>query len=149
LTAALAGALLLEGAATATLAAGAASTLAVRTWAAIVVSNATSLGLSTRLSTGFTALLVAALFVAFVTLAGAVALVTARRLVVALRSVDRVVLLLRAAWAFGALAVLFFRISTVVVFLSDEFLRAAALLFEVPARVIVLALLAVPVLFAV
>jgi hypothetical protein len=94
-------------------------------------------------------LLVAALFVAFVTLAGAVALVTARRLVVALRSVDRVVLLLRAAWALGALAVLFFRISTVVVFLSDEFLRAAALLFEVPARVIVLALLAVPVLFAV
>jgi hypothetical protein len=92
-------------------------------------------------STGFTALLVAALFVAFVTLAGAVALVTARRLAIAFRSAERVVLL-RAARALGALAVLFFRISTVVVFLSTEFLRAARLPLEVPARPIALTLLA-------
>jgi hypothetical protein len=49
--------------------------------------------------------------------------------------------LLRGAWAFWALAVFLFRISTVVGFLSIEFLRAAAaLLFEAPARVAVLAL---------
>jgi hypothetical protein len=45
--------------------------------------------------------------------------------------------LLRAASAFWALAVFFFRISTVVVFLWFKFLRAAALLFEFSARVVV------------
>jgi hypothetical protein len=96
-------------------------------------------------------LVVPGLFVAFVTLAGTVVLATARRLVVALRSAERVVFLLRATGAFGALAVLFFRISTVVGFLSTEFLRLAALLFEVPARAIVLALFEapLPVVFAV
>jgi hypothetical protein len=95
-------------------------------------------------STGFTVLTVPVIFVAFATLAAFAGLATARRLVAGWC----VVVLARAAPAFWALAVFLFRISTVVVFLS-MFLRAAALLFEVPARVIVLALLAVPVLFAV
>jgi hypothetical protein len=86
-------------------------------------------------STGFTVLTVPVIFVAFVTLAALAGLATARRLVVGWC----VVVLARAAPAFWALAVFLFRISTVVVFLS-MFLRAAALLFEVPARAAFMAL---------
>jgi hypothetical protein len=78
---------------------------------------------------------VLAVFVAFVTLAALAVLTTDRRAAV---TGLRAVLLLRAASAFSALAVFFFRISTVVAFLSI-FLRAAALLFEVSARAVVLA----------
>jgi hypothetical protein len=89
-------------------------------------------------SIGFMALVVPAFFVAFVTVAAFTGIARPRRLLVLLRSVARMVL--GAASAFWALAVLFFRISTVVGFLSIEFVRAAALLFEVPARVVLLAL---------
>src|SRR5947209_11263127 len=88
-------------------------------------------------SAAFTALVVPAIFVAFVTFAAFAGLATARRLADAvLRSPGRAILL-RAASAFWALAVFFFRISTVVVFLWFKFLRAAALLFEFSARVVV------------
>src|SRR5437764_5139321 len=88
-------------------------------------------------SAAFTALVVPAIFVAFVTFAAFAGLATARRFaVIALRSAGRAVLL-RVASAFWALAVFFFRISTVVVFLWFKFLRAAALLFEFSARVVV------------
>jgi hypothetical protein len=88
-------------------------------------------------SAAFTALVVPAIFVAFVTFAAFAGLATARRFAdVVLRSPGRAILL-RAASAFWALAVFFFRISTVVVFLWFKFLRAAALLFEFSARVVV------------
>src|SRR5947209_3958799 len=88
-------------------------------------------------SAAFTALVVPAIFVAFVTFAAFAGLATARRFADAvLRSPGRTILL-RAASAFWALAVFFFRISTVVVFLWFKFLRAAALLFEFSARVVV------------
>jgi hypothetical protein len=84
---------------------------------------------------------VPAIFVAFVTFVAFAGLATARRLVSDTLRCVATVILLRGAWAFWALAVFLFRISTVVGFLSIEFLRAAAaLLFEVPARVAVLAL---------
>ncbi|MBV9066307.1 MAG: hypothetical protein JO004_11160 [Methylobacteriaceae bacterium] len=95
--------------------------------------------LSTMSSTAFAGLVVLAILVAFVVLAigaGAPGFATAPRGAV---TDLRAVLLLRAASAFGALAVFFFRICTVVGFLS-VFLRAAALLFEVSARAVVLAL---------
>jgi hypothetical protein len=121
---------------------GTASLTAVATvLAASVALAVTTFTLSTRVLAGVAGLMVPALFVAFVTLAAFAGLATARRLVSdTLRCVEGVVLL-RAAWAFWALAVFLFRISTVVVFLSLEFLRAAAaLLLEVPARLAVLAL---------
>jgi hypothetical protein len=58
-----------------------------------LVFAATSLPFSTGFSIGFTALVVPAIFVAFVTLAGLTALVPARRFAVALRSAARVALL--------------------------------------------------------
>jgi hypothetical protein len=128
--------------AAAVVAAGAASTTtAAAVLAAWVALAVTSFTLSTRVSTAIAGLDVAAIFVAFMTFAAFAGLVTARRAVSdALRWVAGAVLL-RAAVAFGALTVFLFRISTGVVFLSLEFLRAAAaLLFDVPARAIVLAL---------
>jgi hypothetical protein len=86
-------------------------------------------------STGLRALVVLAILVAFVALPAFAGLATARPAAVGLRAA----VLLRAS-ALWALAVFFFRISTVVVFLS-VFLRAAALLFEVSALAVVLALL--------
>ncbi|MGA8603070.1 MAG: hypothetical protein WB663_16970 [Beijerinckiaceae bacterium] len=111
---------------------------------------------STTGSTAFTALTVLSIFAAFVTVTaaaglaatdfpdadlaeaglGAAGLVTARRLAafaIALRSDVCAFVLARAASTFWALAVFFFRISTVVAFLSI-FLRAAAWLFELPTR---------------
>jgi hypothetical protein len=114
---------------------GASVTRAAAVFAVLFAFTETSLTLSTMVSSGFTPLTVAVIFVAFVTLAGLAGLVTARRLVVGWC----VVVLARAAPAFWALAVFLFRISTVVVFLS-MFLRAAALLFEVPARAAFMAL---------
>jgi hypothetical protein len=123
------------------LAAGAAS--ATTAAAALVVAfalAATSLTLSTMGWAAFTALVVPVIFVAFVTFAAFAGLATARRLAaIVLRSVGRAVLL-RAASAFWALAVFFFRISTIVVFLWFKFLRAAALLFGVSVRAVLLAL---------
>jgi hypothetical protein len=99
-----------------------------------------SFTLSPRIPTGVAGLGVPAIFVGFVTFAAFAGVATARRVVSdALRCVAGVVLL-RAASAFWGLAVFLFRISTVVAFLSMEFGRAAALLFEVPARATVLAL---------
>jgi hypothetical protein len=124
----------------AALAADVATTAATPALVALLALAAAFLVLSLTISTGFAALIVPAIFVAFVALVAVTGLVTPRRLaaVVVLRSAGRVVLL-RAAWPLGALDFLF-RISTVVVFLSIVFPRAAALLFEVPARAVLRAL---------
>ena len=115
------------------LAAGAAPAPAVLL--ALATFDTTSLTLPTMGSTGLRALVVLAILVAFVALPAFAGLATARPAAVGLRAA----VLLRAS-ALCALAVFFFRISTVVVFLS-VFLRAAALLFEVSALAVVLALL--------
>jgi hypothetical protein len=121
-------------AAAAVLAAGAITATAATV--AFLASAAISFTLPTTGSTAFTALLGRATLGAFAVLAVFAGLAIARRAAV---TGLRAALLVRAASAFWALAVLFLRISTVVVFLS-MFLRAAALLFEVSARAVVLAL---------